>query len=299
MTRGGTATGAADFIESSGRATFGTSRTATIAIPLVDDAIDENDEAFFLELFAADNVVLHEDRVEVTVVDDDDTAPQRAIVMAVGSLRGNANSRFGTAAQMVNVTNAVAEGELVIRPAGMSDASRDVAIPYTLAPGELRAYGDLLADHGLEGLATLDVIPTSGATPRMTVRIYDDGSGHGTTGFTLPTVTPADALIAGDDALLIAPDDPVAMRFNIGTRTLDAGAIIAIEVRDRLGHTRHATTREFAANWFQQMPAADFAGIALNGGDYIAIQLVRGSAILYGAAVDNITNDPSVQVLMK
>jgi len=39
--------------------------------------------------------------------------------------------------------------------------------------------------------------------------------------------------------------------------------------------------------------------VTLNGGDYLVIHLLRGSAILYGAAVDNLTNDPSVQVVTR
>ncbi|HEX7155181.1 MAG TPA: Calx-beta domain-containing protein [Thermoanaerobaculia bacterium] len=297
LTRGGTATGGSDFVEESGRVTF-SGKTATISVATLDDSVDETSEAFFVELFDASGVTLHDERVEVTILDDDDPAPQRAIVMAVGSLQGAAGSRFGTAVQMVNFSDARATGVLLIRPAAMSDASRDVAIDYDLAPGELRAFGDLLAEHGLEGLATLDVVAATGALPRLTVRIYDDG-GDGTTGFTLPVVTPGDALSAGDTALLIAPADPIAMRFNIGVRTLAAGATLAIEVRDRTGATRHSVTRNYEAGWFNQVAAAGFAGVPLNAGDYLAITVVRGSAILYGASVDNATNDPSVQVATK
>jgi hypothetical protein len=89
------------------------------------------------------------------------------------------------------------------------------------------------------------------------------------------------------------------MRFNVGIRTLDDGAAMTIEVRDRTGATRQTITREYAANWFNQLAGSDFAGVPLNGGDYLAIHVTRGGAILYGAAVDNLTNDPSVQVAMK
>jgi len=299
MTRGGTATGASDFIEASGRVTFGSNTTATIAIAILNDMLDEPNESFVVELFDADGLTLRDPRTEIAIVDDDETAPQRAIVMAVGSLRGNAGARFGTAVQMVNLTDAPAEGSLVIRPAGTNDPSRDATLPYALGPRQLRAWTDLLAENGLEGLATLDVIATTGATPHMTVRIYDDGTGRGTTGFTLPVVTPSDALLAGDTGLLVAPDDPIAMRFNIGIRTLDAGATLTITIRDRTGATRHTMTREFEPNWFNQMPAADFAAVAPRSGDYIAVHVTHGSAILYGAAVDNETNDPSVQVVTK
>ena len=52
-------------------------------------------------------------------------------------------------------------------------------------------------------------------------------------------------------------------------------------------------------NWFNQLLGADFAGTPLQSGDYIAIRITRGSAILYGAAVDNTTNDASVQVVTR
>jgi len=138
----GTAAGGADFTESSGRVLFGGDLTASIAVPIVADAIDENDETFVVELFDAEGVTLRDERAEVTIVDDDTAAAPRAIVMVVGSLHGVAGSRFGTAVQMVNFTDAPAAGALVIRSAGTSDAARDVTIPYALGPHELHAYGD-------------------------------------------------------------------------------------------------------------------------------------------------------------
>ena len=299
MTRGGTATGGSDFAEASGRVTFGMNTAASIEIQIAGDRIDESDESFVVELFEPQGLVLIEDRATITILDDDDPPSQRAIVLAVGSLRGAAGSHFGTAAQMINVSNAPAAGSLLFRPAGATDASRDVTVPYALGPRELRAIDDVLAENGMTGLATLDVIPSTGPVPRMIVRIYDDGNGHGTTGFTLPVVTPADALAAGEEGLLVPPDDPMAMRFNVGVRTLDDGAAITIEVRDRTGAVRHEATREYVANWFNQIGANDFAGIALASGDYLVIRVARGSAILYGATIDNLTNDASVQLVTR
>jgi hypothetical protein len=112
-------------------------------------------------------------------------------------------------------------------------------------------------------------------------------------------VTPDAALAAGDGGVLVAPDNLQAMRFNVGIRTLESGAELTIEVRDRLGALRKITTRDFSANWFNQFSGSDFAGLALNGGDYLVIRITGGSAILYGASIDNITNDPSVEVLTR
>jgi hypothetical protein len=298
MTRGATAVGGTDFTEASGRVTFsGSATTGTIALSVVGDRVREDSETFIVELFDAEGALLADPRVEVTIADDDGDMPLRGIVLAVGSVRGNAGSRFGTAVQMVNFSDEPAVGMLVFVPAGTQGAS--TSTPYSLAPREMRVFEDLLPELGLGGLATLDVIATAGPLPRMSVRIYDDGSGTGTTGFTLPVVAPEDALSAGDGGLLFPPDDPGAMRFNVGIRTLHDGASIAIEVRDRTGATLHTTGRELPAMWFSQMSGDELAGITLRGGDYIAVRVTRGSAILYGAAVDNVTNDPSVHLVTK
>jgi hypothetical protein len=296
MTRGATAIGGADFVEASGRATFhGT--TATIALSVLGDRVREETETFVVELFDVEGANLGDSRAEIAILDDDSDTPLRGIVLAVGSVRGNAGSRFGTAVQMINPSDEPAAGMLFFVPAGTTGSGN--SIPYALAPRELRVFDDLLPELGLTGLATLDVIATSGPLPRMSVRIYDDGSGHGTTGFTLPVVAPEDALASGDRGVLFPPDDPAAMRFNVGVRTLDDGAAIAIEVRDHAGALVHSTAREYPAMWFSQVSGDAFAGLALRAGDYIAVRVTRGSAILYGAAIDNTTNDPSVHLVTK
>jgi hypothetical protein len=82
-------------------------------------------------------------------------------------------------------------------------------------------------------------------------------------------------------------------------RTLDRGASMIVTVRNRNGAVIHTETRSFVANYFTQSSANAFAGTTLSAGDYIEVQITSGSAILYGASVDNLTNDPSVQVVMK
>ncbi|HEX7149841.1 MAG TPA: Calx-beta domain-containing protein [Thermoanaerobaculia bacterium] len=297
-TRGGTAS-AADFTDASGRVTFDRTRTANITIDTTHDTVDEDDETFTLELFEPAQLTLADRAAEVTVVDDDAPAALRAIVLAVGSVQGGAGSRFATSLELLNPTDAPMRGTFVIRPARMSDASRDLQIPYALEGGERQSTADLFAAHALNGLATLDVRPTEGPLPRLSVRIYNDGGATGTTGFSLPVVTPDDALLAGETATLFAPADPVAMRFNVGVRTLDDGATLTIEVRSRDGALLQTTTRDYAANWFHQVSGADFAGAPLSAGDYLVIRVTRGSAVLYGATIDNRTNDPAVEVLTR
>ena len=48
-------------------------------------------------------------------------------------------------------------------------------------------------------------------------------------------------------------------------------------------------------NFFVQESAAAFLDTTLQANDSIEIRIDRGSVILYGATVDNITQDPSFQ----
>jgi hypothetical protein len=291
MTRSETARGGTDFVEGSGVVSFdGT--TATLPLAILDDAAHETVETFVVEFFDAKNVTLDDLRATITIQDDD---ASRAIVLVAGSLNGDANSRFGTAVQMVNATDVPAAGTLVLHGAGEHDHVFDIRVPYALEARELRSWNDFLEENGVRGLGTIDILPATGAIPQMTVRIYDDG-GEGTTGFTLPVVMPEEALVAGDRGVLIAPADPIAFRFNVGVRTLELGATMTITVRDRRGEVLHTLTREYPPAYFVQQPAAIFAERA---GDFIEVEITSGSAFLYGAAVDNTTNDPSVQVLTK
>jgi Calx-beta domain-containing protein len=297
-THGGTAVAGSDFVAASGTAIFEHANHLTIPLTILGDTLDEGDESFTIELSSALDAALDRSSVVVTIRDDDDEiAPRpRAIVLAVGSVQGNAGSHFRTAMQMLNPTATVMRGVLRVHPIAATLTSGDVEIPYELAPGEAQSFTDFFAAHDLTGLATLDVLGDTPVLPRVATRIYNDGGAAGTTGFTLPLLTLDHALAAGDRASLFAPADPIAMRFNVGLRTLDEGATLEIEVHDHTGALLKTSTHDYAPNWFNQFSGADFAGLPLSAGDYLAIRVQHGSAILYGATIDNITNDASVEL---
>jgi len=55
--------------------------------------------------------------------------------------------------------------------------------------------------------------------------------------------------------------------------------------------------RTYPSNYFEQRDSAAFLdGALLAANDTITIQVVSGAAIVYGATVDNQTNDPSLQL---
>jgi hypothetical protein len=128
------------------------------------------------------------------------------------------------------------------------------------------------------------------------VRIYNDAGVAGTTGFNEEQVRPADALSAGSSGILLAPPDFTRARFNIGARTLGSGASMTITIRDKQGNLVRTLPKSFAPTFFVQGPASDFLGAPLSGGESITFSIDSGSAVLYGATADNITQDPSLQL---
>jgi hypothetical protein len=56
-------------------------------------------------------------------------------------------------------------------------------------------------------------------------------------------------------------------------------------------------TRTYPPNYFEQRDSGAFLnGAAVAANESLTIQVVAGSAIVYGATVDNRTNDPSLQL---
>ncbi|HEX5134558.1 MAG TPA: hypothetical protein VFW81_04130, partial [Thermoanaerobaculia bacterium] len=133
--------------------------------------------------------------------------------------------------------------------------------------------------------------------PLLAVRVFNDAGTLGTTGFSEELVVPGDALAAGERGILVAPPDAALYRYNVGVRTLGAGATLSITVRNAAGTVTRTLTRTYPANDFEQRDSAAFLdGPAVAANDTITVQVVSGRAIVYGATIDNRTNDPSMQL---
>lgn len=234
-----------------------------------------------------------------TVTQPPPSVEPAAIIPVVGSTPGALGQAFfRTSVQLFNPGTTRMTGRLVYHPAGSSAAATDPSLSYVLEPGETRSITDLLPAMGLTGLGSLDVVTDTGtATPLFVVRVFNDAGAAGTSGFTEDAVTPAQALIAGERGYLIAPPDSALYRFNVGVRTLGAGATLTITVRNQAGSVTRTLTRTYPPNYFEQRDSASFLnGAPVAANESITIQVVSGSAIVYGATVDNRTNDPSLQL---
>jgi hypothetical protein len=150
---------------------------------------------------------------------------------------------------------------------------------------------------GRSGLGSLDVYVAQGAPfPVIVARIYDDAGDAGTSGFAEPFYR-STAIPSSGTGYLIGPSDTARFRYNIGLRTLTDPVTITATVRNTAGGLVHTVTRAYPKNFFLQSSVTGFLGFSLANNQSIQITYQNGGLILYGATVDNITNDPSAQFL--
>jgi len=151
---------------------------------------------------------------------------------------------------------------------------------------------------GQSGIGSADVVPDFGPAPVSVVRVFNDAGASGTTGLTESLFEDSEALAAGEATVLLAPWDLVNFRFNVGVRSLSAGAAISVTVRDSNGNIVTTVSKTYPATYFEQKELSDFLGVpagSLSGGLSLTVEVTSGSVILYGATADNITQDPSGQ----
>jgi len=217
--------------------------------------------------------------------------PADAVLPVVGSTRGQSNANFRTELQLSNPSETTIAGWLYLRPHG---AVRH----FELAPHTTLSFADVVAELGASGLGSLDFLLERGRVPAVVARAYDDQP-TGTTGATIPLVRAEEILGRNDFASLVVPRDLVRYRFNAGVRTFGEGATLEIVTRAADGTERHRRIAAYGEHHFEQQSGSAFAGVALHADDAIEVFVRAGAAIVYGSAVDNQTNDSSVQVLMR
>ncbi|MGH9459364.1 MAG: hypothetical protein ACRD2J_17140 [Thermoanaerobaculia bacterium] len=230
----------------------------------------------------------------VAAVSFGQTGAVRGVLVVAGSTPGAFDSHFKTALQLHNRGTTAAHGMLVFHPNGRAASAGDPFVAYGIDPRETLHFDDVVAAMGATGLGSIDIIPSAGPVPAVMARAFDDRP-EGTSGATIPLLDPRDALAPATPGTLIVPPDLDRFRFNIGIRSLSDGAVVRLTVFGANGIERFAVERTFAPDLLEQKPAADMLGAPLFAGDSIAVQLVSGSAFVYGTTTDNISNDPSVQ----
>lgn len=218
-------------------------------------------------------------------------------IPVVGSIPGNFGSFFKTSVQLFNSAASTSTGRLVFHPAGTPGQRTDPSLQWTLAPGQIVSYPDVVGALGQSGLGSVDVYVTEGQpVPIVVTRIFNDAGSGGTSGFTEPFFGTADVPDQGH-GFLVGPSDVAHFRYNIGIRTLDGPVDVIATVRDSAGAVLHTVTHTYEENVFVQTSSTAFLGFSLGNDQSIEIAFTGGGLIAYGATVDNVTNDPSAQFL--
>ena len=232
------------------------------------------------------------------------SAPAEELVgyLAVaGSAPGNFGSFFRTSVQINNPFSTPISGHFVFHPAGVGASPSDPTMGYALAPGQSFAWHDVVAAMGQTGLGSIDVWAASGS-PVIVARIFDDAGAAGTSGFTEPLVKVDDVTIPGSGGsvtgVLLCPNIVDRYRYNVGLRTIDAPVHVNVTVLDSSGATVHTASHDYPADYFVQTTVTDFLNGFVIGDSYsLRITFSGGGLIIYGATVDNTTNDPSAQFM--
>ncbi len=220
------------------------------------------------------------------------------VIPAAGAVQG-ATAFFRTQLQLLNPTNWSITGKLVFHPQGQVANFADPALPFTLDPGQLTTYPDVVAAMNTSGLGSLDIVTNEGVPPLATARVFSDGGAAGTSGFSEEGVGPESALDSSRRGILFIPADLTNFRMNVGLRTLSAGATLNVTVYDATAHV--VSTKiglAYPPNFFAQQTAADFAGVqTLPAGGWILITANNPTAaFIYSSVIDNHTSDPTYRL---
>ena len=236
-----------------------------------------------------DNGVYEYRTVELTI--------ERRIFPVVGSTPGANGTFFRTSVQLNNPGSATMTGRIVFHPTGAAGSETDPSLSYSLTSGQTQSIADLLPAIGASGLGSADVEIASGGVPVVNARVFNDAGSSGTTGFTEDAMREDQALHGGQAGVLLTPSDSTNFRFNIGIRTLAEGAFVVFTVRDVSGAEVGRDSQRFPREHHEQADVAEFLGVPeIPAGGSITVAVTSGSAIVYGATVDNRTGDPSIQI---
>jgi PAP2 superfamily. len=219
--------------------------------------------------------------------------PVHGILPVAASAPGASGSFFKTAVGLHNPAASPISGMVIFRRQGVPGSSADPTFSYTLLPYETFDYADFLATIGQTGLGSLDLVATTGAIPVTEARIYNDRD-PAAMGAREDLMLPEEALLPGLGGTLLAPQDLQRFRFNIGVRTLSAGASMTVTVRDKTGASRRSFSVAYPGDFFFQLSANAFLGLSLQPEDSIRFVLTSGRAVVYGASADNTTQEPDI-----
>ena len=181
-TADGTATQSADYAETTGTLRFNALETEqTVTVPLLDDALDENDETFTVALSNPANATLDDAEATGTIADNDDTP-----ALTIADVEAAEGDR--------EITFAVTLGAV---------SGLEVTVDWTTADGTAIADADYVA---AEGHLTFAPDQTEAI---LAVTVFNDALDEGTETFTIALSNPANATLDDGTATgTIIDDDP-------------------------------------------------------------------------------------------
>ncbi|HEX8154357.1 MAG TPA: hypothetical protein VF698_14580, partial [Thermoanaerobaculia bacterium] len=100
----------------------------------------------------------------------------------------------------------------------------------------------------------------------------------------------AEVLGPGAVVTLLTPIDPQTTRFNLGIRSMAAGLSVRMTRRAADGRVLATTTRELPPSTLIHEP------LVSGSSDALTFEVLTGAGVIYGAATDNGTNDPNLQL---
>lgn len=263
-----------------------------------DDVLYETSADFNGGTLSASNTVVRTG-VRVNAAAHTTSFRHVGVVPAVGSTTGAFGSLFRTEITVTNPSPSGMGVALVFHPANRSAEAGDPRRVLFVEGNQTQTFPDIVATMGQTGLGSFDV-QTTGFTPVVTTRVYNDDGAAGTSGFTEDVVTSYEAIRSGAYADFAIPADLTNYRVNVGIRTLGESSTFQVTVFDAAGAlVGNTTERTVAASYFEQIPlSALLGGITPPAGGLVRIHVKSGgSAVFYAATTDNRTNDASLKML--
>jgi hypothetical protein len=181
-TSNGTATAGADYIHTSGIVAFGSSPTATITIPIINDPLLEGDETFFLTLSNPVNgVIMGTNPMTITITNDDSEAEVGFVVTSLTVAEDE-----GTA-------------QVIVQQNGVHGSPVQVNV----------ATSNGTATAGLDYIATNTILTFNPGvlTQTVTIPILNDTLLENSETLALTLSDPVNAVVVGTNPIIITIED--------------------------------------------------------------------------------------------
>lgn len=239
QTWAGTATAGSDYLSAGGVLNFTPGQTERlVTITIIDDALDEADETFSLNLVNPINVNLGDPAQAVVTISDNDAPPQLMFTDA-------------------NFTIIENEGAAVIQVALDAPSGLSVSVTYTASDGTATAGEDYTAVSGVLTWPPGTVIQT------FNVPILDDGLEESAETVMLALSAPVNAgLGAPAEAILTIQDNDQVRHLNFSS--------LATTVSESAGTVTLQVLLDAPATQTVTVDFATFDGVAKAGSDYVA-----------------------------